>query len=383
VKFDGATDYISIADHDDFKTDTLTVSGWVSGGHQSGKAIFGQYDTGANKRAWAILSDTAAGTGKIKVIVSDNGEYASHAKEYVTSTVVLDRGFHHVAFTFNSGTLKVYVDGVEDVAVTKVADDPITGIYDSDVALLMGAHLNSGVSTAFFAGMLDEFAVWSRVLDPSEVKQVYLRGASRVKYQVRSCNDNACAGETWIGPDGTKETFFSELNNNSIPLTGAGDVSKTQPLLKFSDFGSNVVNNQYFQYRAIFETGSTAVADSPDLTEVQVGPTVAATQPTIVNRTTVSYFSFATFAETLGAHSCTGAKYQVSKDGTTWYYYNAGWVTATPASSLYAEASTAAVLQANSATFPFSSGTFYFRAFLNSNGAQPCEINQLEMSGTN
>lgn len=67
-----------------------------------------------------------------------------------------------------------------------------------------------------------------------------------IEFQVRSCDDAACSGETFVGPDGTTGTEYN---------TPAGEVL-------------NVSNNQYFQYRAtLLNTDS---ASTPELSSVTI-----------------------------------------------------------------------------------------------------------------
>jgi len=55
-------------------------------------------------------------------------------------------------------------------------------------------------------------------------------------FQVRDCDDNACAGETFYGPDGTINTFY---NTSGESLTGTGEL-------------------QWFQYKAFLTTSDTS-----------------------------------------------------------------------------------------------------------------------------
>jgi hypothetical protein len=382
IKFDGTNDYVSVADHDDFHSSTMTVAGWVSANPVANSGIIGQWDAGVNKRSWMMMTDGAT-TGKLRVLISDDGTYTSHVKDYVSSLTVLDNSFHHVAFTFNSGTLKLYVDGVEDTSVTKTADDSITTVFNSDIPLIMGANLISGAAQYFLKGTLDEFAFWDRVLDPAEITQLYRRGASRVKVQVKTCNDSACSGETWVGSNNDAFTYFSELNNNSIPNGGTGNVQKNwMTYLKMSDFGITLTNNQYFQYRVILETDSTSAGHGPELTAFHYGPNYNSSSPAIVYDDPVNFVSFDSIAGTLGNDGCTGTvTYQISRDKTNWFYYNSGWVTATAGQDLVAESNTSNVINSNSATFPAASGDFYIKAFLNSSGILPCDLDKLIGNG--
>jgi hypothetical protein len=138
--------------------------------------------------------------------------------------------------------------------------------------------MSRGSSTYFSEGVLDEVAVWDRVLSDIEVLSVYRRGANRLEYQVRTCVDPTCLNENWTGSDGTKFTYFSELHN--IKTAGTYDANgsvQTDPLsLYFPEF-SALTNKRYFQYRVIMESDDEANSCSgstcmPSIDSVTVGP---------------------------------------------------------------------------------------------------------------
>ncbi len=60
-------------------------------------------------------------------------------------------------------------------------------------------------------------------------------GAYNITFKVRSCDDSACSGETFIGPDNTSSTYFTNETYNLLNET-------LSP------------NNTYFQYKAFFYT---------------------------------------------------------------------------------------------------------------------------------
>ncbi|MFQ5433551.1 MAG: DUF2341 domain-containing protein [Anaerolineae bacterium] len=102
------------------------------------------------------------------------------------------------------------------------------------------------------------------------------------------------------------------------------------------------------------------------------------TNLTVVNNTGKPFASLTSFAETLGAGNSGLVKYQVSNNGINWYYYNgANWIAATG----FSQTNTAAEINTNIASFvtDVSAGTFYFKAFLNSDGSQAVEVDQIDL----
>jgi hypothetical protein len=164
----------------------------------------------------------------------------------------------YVLFTYASatGTATLYVNGV---SVANVTGGTLSGVNP-------GLVVGTGPGQTFY-GSMDELGVWNRVLSPTEVARLYRRGANRTEYQVRTCSDFACGtNPNWLGPDGTSQTYFSELNNNVIP-SDAGDLTLNDavqagvPLISFSQFGNLIIpKNRYLQYRAIMESDDSSTA---------------------------------------------------------------------------------------------------------------------------
>jgi hypothetical protein len=292
-------------------------------------------------------------------------------------TSVLDR---------TANLARIYVDGVQTVtgnaaSVVNVATGtrPLQ-IGASDTSLTHGA-----TSANFFPGSLDEVAVWSRALDPAEVKQLYQRGASRLKFQVRSCSDNTCTTgtPTWKGPDGTASTYFSELDNMSTQAaTPSGTVNTVLPVLNFASYTSAPAANRYFQYRTIFETDSSTAALMPEVKNITVGPyRYDTTAPSVFGTIGPTFYTNNNFKETLGSNACSsGVLYNISLDKTNWYYWTgAAWALADGTTG---KANPVATVAANIASFSATNGTLYFKAYLQSSGTSACELDNIEMDGT-
>jgi len=218
-----------------------------------------------------------------------------------------DGKWHHMVYTYSDPDGILYVDGKKTTEAAGVCADLDDGKY-----LAIGAI--SDVSGKYshsqheFDGSIDELAVYDRVLSPDEVLDQYKRGALRLMFQVRSCNDSVCDGENFMGNDGTGASFYSELENDSL----------TPPALALVD----IAEGSYFQYRAIMEADTSL--HSPELKSVTVGPAhYSADDPTVVNITPEPNFTVLNgFAEILGPGNQGAVGYQLSADGSNWYYHD-------------------------------------------------------------
>ena len=133
----------------------------------------GQYDYGMNARSWSILHST--GSDKAKIYVMPNGTFAPR-KEYLTSIDVFDGSVHQLVFTWDNGTLKLFVDGIEDTSPTKSVDDTFSSLYNSGVAVTVGCYFNNGTPTNLWDGMADELALYASVLTPDRIAAHYRAG---------------------------------------------------------------------------------------------------------------------------------------------------------------------------------------------------------------
>lgn len=181
LNFAGGTDYVSVPDSSSLgsivNAAQMSASCWINGAAQSGKTFLAQYDTGTSQRSWQVGSSPLGGTNTLRVTLSNDGSFsAGHNKQYDGSIVCLDGQWHQVGFTWNAGSLKLFVDGREDGSVTTTVNDAITNLHNSTAALTMGCALSSGSAASQYTGKFDLPMVWSRELSTSGMKLVYQRG---------------------------------------------------------------------------------------------------------------------------------------------------------------------------------------------------------------
>jgi hypothetical protein len=351
VSFDGSSSYITSTTHTsaNVNSNAFTISTWIR-------------TTSANNEQ--IISFAAAhsplgiDTGKLKFTL--NSVVTAGTK------VINDGLWHHVAVSGSGTACKVYVDGN-----TTTADISYTCTTNYAMGSTPTFGRLSGAASNYYTGMLDETAIWTRALSVAEIGQLYRRGINSLTMDVRSCAASDCSDGTYAALN------FSELLNKD----SLGNIYNTPPKINFT-----VANNRYLQYKATFN--SEVSNNGPELRQVSVGPThytYTTTDEYIVPQSALSFKTLSSITETLGANGCSSSvRYQLSSDKINWKYFNGtAWVTGID----YATASTLSNLNAGLVSYtsasPTVSDNVYIRAFLESNGANECELDQIVINGNN
>ena len=158
VVFDGVDDYLTLgARLTSGSITALTVAAWVKTTSANNFCIASEYDSSLNKRAWFLGHNNGVGAlatiNKLTVWISGNG--TTRPLAYSGGTTINDGAWHHVAFTFSSGTLLLYVDGVAET-LTKHADTGTATIYDGTESCVIGA-INEGSDYRLPGSLSDVF----------------------------------------------------------------------------------------------------------------------------------------------------------------------------------------------------------------------------------
>jgi len=336
---------------------TITMAAWIKTTSTSSQYIMSLKRSSSNSSLFSITSNNG-GAGNLGIITRNHADtshsYLNHNGSYN------DGSWHYVACVIDGLTRNLYVDGL------LVASDSagMAEVTNNTKEFTVGGFAE-GYGSLQFAGNIDELSVWRRALSAIEIADIYKRGALKLRYQLRSCNDSLCDTEQFIGPDGTNASYYSELSNLSVNTAFLAV--------------TNLSANRFFQYKVYLDTSD--LNYSPELKSVSIGPShYFADNPDIFNKTGESFTKLIDFAETLGAGNEGTIKYQISHNGTDWYYYNGlNWVNGTG----FAQSNTAAELNSNIAKFPddINSGDFYFKAFLHSeNGTESIELNNIAVT---
>lgn len=166
-----------------------------------------------------------------------------------------DGRWHHLAMR-KSGhpdtEVTLWFDGqVEGRGTTKLAD--VLAFADG-TDLGVGHFAAPPARDTDAQGALDELAIWRRGLSDDELRDLHLRGAVRLRFQARICEEPDCSDDpAFVGPDGSSASFYEDATD--APAAAAVDLE-------------GLAEGRYFQYRAEFET--LATAPSPELLRVEV-----------------------------------------------------------------------------------------------------------------
>ena len=142
VSFDGADDYLSISDDDDWIRGTLnfTIEAWVKIDETNaiGEGFVSQWPAGSGERGWyfgTVTENSLSNNFCFRWSTSGSngpGIYSDHQ-------VKADGQFHHYAVSKHSGTIRLFVDGLVVASQSMSAN-----IYNSNGAVVIGHNLEGG-----------------------------------------------------------------------------------------------------------------------------------------------------------------------------------------------------------------------------------------------
>ncbi|MBI5360865.1 MAG: DUF2341 domain-containing protein, partial [Planctomycetes bacterium] len=208
LNFDGTDDYADLGNLSGMSTTSFTIAVWIKTSDTGqGKIVTKASDTNPNNQAFdlGILS-----TGKAYLFL-DNAPAGMDDWSQGGSRTINDGAWHYVVATFNSGTVRIYVDGTVDLATTSTAASVRAFTWPVCVA-----GRSSEISAAnFFSGMVDEVQIFSRALFAEEVSARYEAKAKLNYNDMRFAGVSGTEFPFWMEKDGT---FWVKITGvNSVP----------------------------------------------------------------------------------------------------------------------------------------------------------------------
>lgn len=176
ASFNGSSAYLR-KDHDPeaypatgmpiYRASRYTITLWVKGPAQTARYLFTEASTLSNNPLLILQTgQAAANNAKFDVIIRTDGG-STLLNHVVSSNVVFDNTWHHIAWVDDAGRARLYVDGELDPANFNYTP---SGPFTFNTTAL-GALIRASVS-GYFNGLLDDVAVWERALSQEEVRQV-------------------------------------------------------------------------------------------------------------------------------------------------------------------------------------------------------------------
>lgn len=381
--FDGVDDRLQFNNFEETAgATTMTLEGWFNfDSIDPNETLISQWLHGVNQRfSWQRF---VAHDELVFYLPLTINTPTAFERWYTTGLDLQTNTWYHLALVWDSSEadlnnrVRIYKNGVEVTTVHEFthAAVPLTGITSlttSTGSNLVVGDLDGGFANREFDGRMDELAIFDRALLGAEILEHYERALTEIQYRVRSCDDAACDGEDFVGPDGTSDTFYSEADN--AESTSA-------------EFSLSVGNAQYFQYNALMQTD--LISQIPKLNSVSVLPNHYTTLgPTIQPVPTSTAPLMAQIESFSATHSPDNRVFyqithQADSDSPRWYHYDGAVWSLAVSSTAY---NTAAEVNTHVGQFPtdVGDGLFGFRAFLTSPDATDAtEISEVQVVANN
>jgi cysteine-rich repeat protein len=216
-------------------SDNMTVSVWFNESTLSLKSqIVGKI--GVNAFEWALRKARDVGDEK-KLFITFGDSNGALAGDYITTDDVLEGAgiWYNATFSFASGTVKMYVNGLE-VPLTLYRGFIPTTLNTSGAPLSIGNGAEG--SNIQFEGMIDEVTVWDRVLTNNEVYENYQKAFD---YDV-----NACQSFSPVCGNGIFD--FTEECDDSNTSNGDGCTSSCEYELSINPASCKPTISNYFRF---------------------------------------------------------------------------------------------------------------------------------------
>ncbi len=408
VYFDGVNDAIKFSSgNTGFSgiqfTSSFTLSFWI-------QPFSPVLSSSSNSHTIPLILYTDSGWSTGYGVVVESGKVCFFTGSYSSSRICSSANtlkphhWNHVVASYNasSTTIKLLTNGqsagsfTSASAPTPVTESNYTILYLGNFFAPSPSPTPTPTTPSYiqpYKGKLDELAIWGRALTDTEQVALYKRGATRLQIQLAdTCSNATCSTATFKG----EYALSSPAPTPSVaPIYVADEQSNSVSTLPSITPWTSVAAARYLQYKVIFDTFDSNY--SPGLRSVTpVSSPAPYTYPSPVVTTTALLTSIQTqtylTADTLTSFAASGAAtlkitYQLSVDGTNWYYASAvtapcTWTLAT--ATTVAQSNTEANANTCITNFLTTSrtGKLYIKAIFNSDGATAIQLDSITVNAT-
>lgn len=140
-------------------------------------------------------------TGNLFILARD-GVGGGHIDSTASTVNISDGSYHHIVAVFNSSTdRKIYKDGIS--VLNQTTEVPY---LNTDINFFIGSSYNLG---NYFDGYIDEFSVWNKSLNTTDITKLYNLGAgTRILEAVVTLNS----------PENTSNISLQQVTTNSSAI---------------------------------------------------------------------------------------------------------------------------------------------------------------------
>ncbi|WP_255573046.1 choice-of-anchor D domain-containing protein [Hanstruepera marina] len=159
IYFNGTTSYVDMEDALDLNPTEFTISAWVMADtNADNKSILSKRDASFTEGYDFKINST----GKFEV----SWKTSSGSMQTTTSNTTIPKNeWHHLAVTYGSSLVKIYIDGVLDKQINRTAPD------DTNQSFFIGAASKLSPQ-AFFHGNIDEVRIWDVRLTEDQLRYI-------------------------------------------------------------------------------------------------------------------------------------------------------------------------------------------------------------------
>lgn len=168
--FNGSTSKVVVTDSSSLKpTGNFTVNFWMKILNNSGlQQLVQSYSQNGNVAGFYIDLES---NGTLALLSGKNSGTTANVdyKAVLSSAVVDDGSWKMITGVYDGSNLKIYVNGSQDVTDTW-ANNPA---YAATNYVRIGCKNTTGTDGSFYAGAIDEVAIFSRALTAAEIRHWY------------------------------------------------------------------------------------------------------------------------------------------------------------------------------------------------------------------
>ncbi len=209
--FDGTNDYISVTDSTSLEpTNQYSIAFWMKTGMTATYGFIVSKSSSGSGGGYEVFLNN----GRIRFSSCDSaGSCANGYFNITTPSTYNDHNWHHVVATVATGsTAKIYVDGVLTVQSGTVTQDNIQNSY----VLNIGKRGGTGY---YFNGILDELAIYNRVLGAEEIARLAGKASVDGKSPVAVVNVKPAEGRFSLKPPYLYDNFDDGDYTTNPPWT--------------------------------------------------------------------------------------------------------------------------------------------------------------------